>query len=381
LVTYLYRVASLVHGADLRQTPAEIVPAIQNLLTRCHGRSVSLLLRPIWQLNYAYLDLRPQLEDALAGLRVQDLLDRFPSGFVILPFPAAERDNVLLHAIFGHELGHGITRSTGIVNDVLASLSPTDYGIANDLLKELPPQEVSPPPDVQRVQTVLHAAVRNWLKELASDTFAIELIGPAYFCAFSFFAMAGIDIEDWSPSHPAARFRLQRMAASDRLRELSTDLGSGVSRYLAYCAQVLGDITPPTELWPRAAFRMLDPLLQVLNSRADSYSEGIGTEPPVPPPQVLGQLLELLRHQVPPSEYRGRGSGRSMPAEFAWVVNCGWEYQLAEMEDLYKLFGARDAVSRFDVRRRFYRLLLKACELGAIASAFDRRGRSGSSRA
>lgn len=199
-------------NAGTDQTPRGLVCLLRSLYERL-GRNSALLAWPQADYNFTIRNYVETLKRLFANMgpnaKMDGILAKYKGPADFVSFPRIERDNVLMHAIFGHELGHPIatdfltqesakpeyaTKELEIRNEVSAAL-----GAANSLA-ELH----------TAMQTVFALRFRA-LEELISDTVGIYLFGPSAL-------FAGYEINLWAldvvPSagndcYPPGRMRIR----------------------------------------------------------------------------------------------------------------------------------------------------------------------------
>lgn len=109
-----------VESARTDRLPWQIIPSFEKLVNHLKpgGR---VMLRPMWHYNYAtivsnlrevYLSDLQIYEFYLPDIDVEStVVAPLGDAFHIISFPALERENILLHSLIGHELGHLVANS------------------------------------------------------------------------------------------------------------------------------------------------------------------------------------------------------------------------------------------------------------------------------
>ncbi|MEW6419081.1 MAG: hypothetical protein AB1480_13345 [Nitrospirota bacterium] len=97
-----------IYATKLDRNPSGMVLPWELLIDKYYP-GVKTIIRPQWRWNYKYLDIMRELKRLLEPIdpKVKDVLasyDKFP----VFSFPGLERDNILLHVILAHEIGHFI---------------------------------------------------------------------------------------------------------------------------------------------------------------------------------------------------------------------------------------------------------------------------------
>ncbi len=150
--------------------------------------------------------------------------------FVVVAFPRSLKHHVLLHTIFGHELGHtaldgapgGLLR-TDVIGSFKASGPMASLNATNAWL-----HDPSAPPEVRNILSGVATPVaisdgsrEAWLVELACDLFGFVLFGPAFLAAHRTLLESmlpdpyELDLPD--PTHPPYAIRHTMLAQAMRL--------------------------------------------------------------------------------------------------------------------------------------------------------------------
>jgi dCTP deaminase len=213
-----------VFAADLRyvesartdRLPWQIIPSFEKLVSDLRP-GAQVMLRPMWHYNYAtivsnlrdfYLESLQEFENYLPLIDVESkILAPLGPTFHIISFPALEKDNILLHSLIGHEIGHLIA------NDLVRQ-DETEYldGIRNEIesfadstLKDQDIDEGSAggPLALASMRAKLIGEISDlcliyWsraLKEILSDVVGTILFGPAaLFSTLEIAVQSGFDL-------------------------------------------------------------------------------------------------------------------------------------------------------------------------------------------
>ena len=148
--------------------------------------------------------------------------------FVVVAFPRSLKHHVLLHTIFGHELGHTALHTAVAGNvlqaDVMAALSGSGP-MENEASATAWMNDVNAPQEIKDALARYEARfgqpyvfadshLQNWLIELICDLFGILLFGPGFLAAHRVILepmhpnVYGVDLTE--PTHPpyAVRHRM-----------------------------------------------------------------------------------------------------------------------------------------------------------------------------
>ncbi|MES9924486.1 MAG: hypothetical protein ABW152_10355 [Candidatus Thiodiazotropha endolucinida] len=213
----------LLDHAHTAQTPRGLAQFLDKLQMALNKDS-KILVTPLADYNYTISNYYPGLDQLLSGTLIPEknwevISEPFCNGLNVVRFPRVERNNVLLHAIFGHEFGHPIAAE--FLNTYQKS---TEY--SQDLTKlneqvtiefkstfDLETDKVKRTKMHSELCTIAEEVHRRALEELISDSVAVMLFGAsALFAAAEIMIPDGLDI---LPQHddfyPPSRYRLRIM--------------------------------------------------------------------------------------------------------------------------------------------------------------------------
>lgn len=222
LIQHLGSWLKYVDHAHTAQTPRGLVELLVWMLETISPDSQAVVW-PQAEYNYTIWDvlngqdgIRKLIENALPQDRQSALLSKFKGPLNLISFPRIERDDILLHAVFGHELGHPIADEF-----LAAEQSGTDYaqGLAtvSAAVGKLAPRYANStkPAEILRTQRklldmVLVLRIRA-LQELISDYVGVLCFGPsALFSMHEIFLSSSLDTLPKSPAYyPPPRYRLR----------------------------------------------------------------------------------------------------------------------------------------------------------------------------
>ena len=188
-----------VESARTAHLPWQIIPSFERLVEHLKP-DAQVMLRPMWHYNYAtivsnlrdvYLARLQAFEFYLPSINVETaVLAPLGSAFHIVSFPALERENILLHSLIGHEIGHLIAKSLVMAdaNDFLDKARPEiEKATDNQITKKGLTEEKIGPLLYPLVRAQLLAenselCLSFWsraLEEILSDIVGAILFGPA----------------------------------------------------------------------------------------------------------------------------------------------------------------------------------------------------------
>jgi dCTP deaminase len=188
-----------VESARTDRLPWQIIPSFEKLVEHLRP-GARAMLRPMWHYNYAtivsnlrdvYLSDLQAYEFYLPDIDVEStVVAPLGSAFHIVSFPALERDNILLHSLIGHELGHLIANSLVEADSAnfLDKARPEIEKATDEDLKQkgLTGEEIGPLwyPRFRAQQIAENSKVcldfwSRGLEEILSDIVGAVLFGPA----------------------------------------------------------------------------------------------------------------------------------------------------------------------------------------------------------
>ena len=357
-------------------------------LTDLIDPSSSLSVLPQWKYMYSFTAYPKGLFENL--LR-QPLTVSLPAWFVFTSFPFVERQNILLHTLLIHELGHfkdvvdgltdSVTRQIKIDQDAVKVLAEK---IGSTKLKSATTAERVDANNDQGAQMTLadflgdqirqavHARcskiLTNWLKEIAADLIAIRILGPAFFFALAeASALFGV-MDRYSDTHPSSNFRLkylllelarlgfmsgiQRTSIGDRLRAWQSDLQAR-------------DLVPQED-HQRIAYSTITGSFDIIENavaaapRLYTYSvEAFNRD--------VAPIVDLfLKQGIPPIDKWDKTTGMNSPWNLVSVVNAGWTGYLESVVERYEVPGRDESVRSYEALRNYSEILLKAIESNEI---------------
>lgn len=218
LLSHYQQLLSYLDNSHTEQTPRGIISIIEDLLGRFNPNA-QFIASPQSNYNYSIFDIKPYIIEPLRNLLSASDIDSLPSiskeALQIIMFPRMERDNVLLHAVFGHEVGHlyaseyleneakGANFNLEVQNKVLAALSVIPIDPSLPQLAQLKRKA--------EIQSHLMHLRRRAMEELISDYVGVIMFGPsALFAAYEFFSLYGLDaLPSGNEAYPPARYRFR----------------------------------------------------------------------------------------------------------------------------------------------------------------------------
>jgi hypothetical protein len=257
--------------------------------------------------------------------------------FTIVLFPRQSKDNVLLHAIFGHELGHAAlgTMQTGpaILSQVLPALGSkilaTEKSIGEWLRSSDAPDAlkaaIAEYEATEREPFVVTEAQRElWLTEFTCDLYGLLLFGPAFLAAHRNI----IEPTHQNPfrvdsSHPpyAARHKMLLQAMKILQWQKTISLAADDDFHLAE-VQALAELTD--DPFPKWASIFSE---EEVDDAIKGIKSCLGTLGYVQPTRTnLVALLRRLKMSLPPilDGLTEDGNATLGETDFRQILHAGW---------------------------------------------------------
>lgn len=374
LLNHLHQAIFTVGETARARTPAALIDSLTDVAQRYVPGEVVLLFRPGHRgLEYTFTAFGKlvlkflEIAETVIGEPLSDVLGLGGKKVVLLAYPASEQNNVLLHSIFIHEIGHFITEEHDVPRAAFDAFQATEG--------ELPAEFAGQHGDVLEMQKLL----RRWLWELAADAAAIRIVGPAYLFGIYRSMLVGEALDQYSREHPPAWLRLRMMldllAEAGYLAALAPEVSAVLTAWEARLASArqrfeaqlpsAKQIIIAGRAVDRVLFGMTEKLLPYITAEIrrvvvqDAYTaEKYSEECPV--------LVDQLKEFIPSNEWYDERANTWRTSTLAGILNAGWTYVIAELEGAFEKVGAKTDEERREFRRRMFALIAKSVELAQI---------------
>lgn len=315
-------------NADTQQTPRGLVQLLEDLIRRLTP-DATVLVWPQAEYNYSIRDLLRLIENATDSLIPEKqrvaLLARFKGPLNLISFPRIERDNVMMHAMLGHEIGHPLAAAY-LQQEETSPEYQRFLKTVTDTVNSAIEAACEGKPGVQALKygqalldTVLQLRKRA-LQELLSDAVAVYSFGPsALFALYEFLIAGGWDdpptaSQYYPPSRRRLRFALHVLEQEGHISALEAAAASNSRSQTAVRAaldfiqhiRVLTETTTDTvelekDRWRKVAYAWVDSTLASATTFTLEKASPIRYDA-AHLQRELPELIERLQNGIPPNE-------------------------------------------------------------------------------
>jgi hypothetical protein len=378
-----------------------MVQAAEQFLKACVGKDSNFIIRPQWAYNYSLvgefvnvyrtyisgMDWIPsgEWESSIGEVRTQRIY--------CVAFPRIERLNALLHASWGHEVGH-IVAEQWTQAHFYPLWSQAEPGIRQRIQREV---QAHPPPVqplfqqvvidnvvADMLNTALKATQRG-LVELICDAVGTHLLGPAALAAaIEFSASLSLDESPLSSDmYPPWRYRLRCMltdCAEDirpqkvRMRNHKYDYpGPLIEPFLAWLGESSQLVQAGSDadcLKGHTATKEAYELIKNTWEKVRTQAIGLLPRRLLRPyrlfkrANVVQELVQRLELDMPPNEVGLSPDTR--PASFEDILNAAWVFKVRKMREDSEWGSPKDI-------HRLRLLVLKGIESSFVQRVFGGR--------
>jgi hypothetical protein len=368
-------IISLIENADVTAVPGELTAPLRREVRRLFpDAEVLMVANP--ELNYTIVELAGYIRELLSQLGVSDR-DVLPHQIFRISIPKIEYDQVLLHCVLAHELGHPLYRELKLEDKILP-ISLDEARIVEIYNQLRTSWERKSPGSSQTemfselffknvVTKEVNNVIPNWIEEIAADLLGLLILGPAYVLASIHFSSSVFLLNSASPTHPPQRFRLKVLfrfmkkhfpfeQLQTRTREVLNSWDNIARRDIAglkLFEQIAYDTIDDDSVFQRLTQAVLENLPDSKRFSIEYYRREVDAQ------------TELINAIVPPVEYLH--DGRTTLSSVSGILNSGWECDLQGLDEFKENLPDQEPLTEFDVKFKFNKFLIKSIEQNQIA--------------
>ena len=387
-----------IERSRIANTPWSMIQGTEQFLKCQAGSLTEFIIRPQWSYNYnlmgEFIEVYRTSLQSLTWIPTADwetsIGELTHQKIYCISFPRVERLNCLLHANWGHEIGHIIAKEW-IDNNFDQLWQSEETQIKGKIEAEI---NQNPPPGpplfrktliqqlVAQGADIAMRAARQGLTELICDAIGVHLFGPsALAAAVEFSAPLAIDESPLTcDMYPPWRYRIRLMvqACEQDLEEHTKKSNGAEIKYpgpttkpfwdwlkeTTYLIQNTADETSlNSDIRTREAYKVIQAKWQHVREQALQLLQGNAGEPYhlFKQARAIEQLVHKLEQDTPPNEI-GQWPENS-PASLENILNAAWVFKIRRIRQDPE-WGATD-----DFEKLFC-LVLKATEACFVHSTF-----------
>jgi hypothetical protein len=355
-----------VDRSRVANTPWSMIQGAEQFLKRQAGASSDFIIRPQWSYNYNLLGefieaYRTNME-ALTWIPIADwetLIGGLAQQKIYcLSFPRIERLNCLLHANWGHEIGHIIAQEwikTNFAQLWRAEETQIKNAIERAIRQNPPPveplfRETIIRQIVAEEANIAMEAAKQGFTEIICDAVGVHLLGPAALAAATEFS-APLSMDE-SPltcdMYPPWRYRIRLMVemCEEDLQEQTVKLdgdevkypGSVIEPFWKWLTETISLIQSTADrqslqsaITTREAYRVIEANWQTVRAQALQLLPQGSAEPYClfKRVRIIEELVTRLQQDTPPNEL-GTWPDNS-PASLEDILNAAWVFKIKKI--------------------------------------------------
>lgn len=367
---YFHWLLGFIAASKAGQVPEAMIIPLEGIIRKYVSKAEIIVAYDWIPSNYSFVRRLPDILRAKLTVIFESqqhhVVESIPTVLAIIAFPAAERENVLLHGALGHEVGHALSETFHSVNTC------GEFCKLEDELQRLTRGE-----DIDMFQMHLLRArttriLADWLDELISDAWATWLMQLA-----PLFALHALDpIQKASEDHPPGFLRFRLMI--DCLKNMGFMEIAKNNGWLNKAFNEIkldsnhSEITPEDSLAYQIVFSTLKKTLNkivnhVTKMAKDANPEYKDTSKFVKNwSDIQKYLIKRILNYIPPDCIGGVLGDELVPADLNYIINAGWAVYFGYWDKFCKGLSADDLITQYEARKKMNRLLLKGIELSSL---------------
>lgn len=384
------------YGARTLKLPWHIINSLESFVDQLLP-GTNIMLGPQWKYNYSilpvdlyeiYYNSLYEFQDYTPNIELEQILKSLPKPFHLVSFPSIEKENVLLHCLIGHEIGHLYTKdyvSREKQKIFLETIRPYIEKISTNKVRSRSPEET---PDLffkqqlqKQIQFDLNSVISYWrkgLEEIIADIVGVLLFGPAVL--FSTLEIACQHELDIIPSPESKFYPPWRM----RLREILNILEDSENKFfplpnnyqfsektkesMLSTYNSIKELTLNTsdqEAISQNEIRKIsyNEIKKEINKATTVFKKKLKEKNILKAKKLyehLPELIERIDNGIPPNEYEIQIDKRK-PATIVEIINASWFHKISWTKNIFNKSG-KIKKNIFIKKDKMNRLTLKAIE-------------------
>ncbi len=376
LLPLLHRLIGFLEGSEVNQSPGQLIQPLRRYVrTILPNAEIIVSVKP--ELNYSIREIAGPLRQVFGeNPSLAESCTALPEFLFAISIPVVESEQILIHAILAHELGHPLYDRAGLGERLLPQIQ-----VRQDLVQSLATAISQSQQEDLRSATELYMRqwvtekvtdrVTQWAVELSADAIGIRLFGPALYFAEIHLITSFSHLDFFSETHPAPRLRLKLMAKLLKqlydVRQWDTSLQQFVTAWDEVAAVPLSARDGVNQIALESI--NTDTVLQTIIDLTETTVPASVRYSPETFLSDVKKLTPLFIHLIPPGELLS-GEGWQ-PVALPAIINAGWFVYLCKMQEFTEQLHTSDRVSRLASVRKLQALLFKALEIAEIRTAWS----------
>lgn len=380
-VNELHAFLRYVDATRLSRNPTGMIKPWELLIKKFYP-NLNVIIRPQWKHNYSYYNIITILssinDDIIGDKDTAQELDKIGLYFPVLSFAGLERDNVLLHIILAHEIGHlidGINEfscikkqgykivekiKTEVISDKLAEF----YDISVKLLKTLQDAPAGGAYDLfieheakSQAQEELAKKIVKWLEEITADIIGVRIIGPSFIFALYQTQLAQIPEMGPAGDYPPPQIRIENCieywesfgklnkffnsggtekTEKPSYREIRECFNEYLRNIKKYKTEALSTLSGIDKIKTQRYNLLNDILREIIKDPLDSIKQLVEDKlPAFELDNSIFEMIELLKNRISPvAAPSGERDTATFKCDIASILNAGWIFWLTHEMDV-----------------------------------------------
>lgn len=220
-----------------------------------------------------------------------------PEGIVLVALvPRREMRTGFLHPLLAHEIGHGVAKVHGFVEQMEGQLEPDALEDILDVGAEAQSKQSRKSANAERAMLIKRLAA--WREEIFCDAIGVACLGATYLFSFATEVLPD-DIDSAGLKHPPTRQRVRLIIEHlDRLGWTDV-LKSEVPDFMRWVREIASTAPAPQGPADEALRKAVDLIGTHIQDKVDAH---LGELVFQPDRQTLAAVAELIAQHVPPAQ-------------------------------------------------------------------------------
>ena len=374
IIPVLHRLIGFVEGSDVHRSPGQLIQPLRRYAQSIIPSS-DIVVSSKPELNYSIQEIAASLRKLFSDSPLKSTCDLLPQLLFVINLPAVESEQILIHSILSHELGHALYDEKQLADTLLPQIRFRD-DLVGSLVKSVSEnnkKQLEPPEELwfreQATQQVTER-ITSWIKELSADAIGIRLFGPCLFFAATNLLSSLSHFDHSSRTHPPTRLRLKLMLMMLKQLYDVDQWAAPLQDHVRPWEEVSGGV-----IQVRAAFDQItiesintDEVLQLVISTSalavsdrNCYSSERFTSD-------VAALPPLMLKLIPPGELGPLGN--EVAVDLVSIINAGWYVHLCHFGDFQRHLHAGTTGTHFGTASKLRELVLKGLEISETRTSW-----------